>query len=378
MKNLIFLFIALISCLQLSAQSSFLMSSIPGPKLDSLHSDVVGEDYRLLITLPFGFNPSKRKYPVLFYLDALVSSGMMNELAQAKMFSRSLDPIILVGISYETNPMFYGKIRERDYMPPMNEADSKKGGDEFLQFIKTELIPYMEKNYGTDPNDRGLMGYSIGGLFTTWALKEEPALFQKLAIISPSLWYGEEYLFDDEALIDNIKNANDLKMFITCGSLESKNMISNTNRLFDLVQDNKNIQSTKVIFEDESHGSVSTTAMARGLYYLYGNEYKALIKQAKAYYKKQYFEKSLEHFEMAFEASPKQVDEDDRYDIACLYALTGEVDKAFEHLQNIANSNFDDYAHLVTDVDFNVLHKDKRWKDLLRIVKQNEEMTSKN
>lgn len=164
----------------------------------------------------------------------------------------------------------------------------------------------MEDNYGADPRNRGLMGYSLGGLFTTWALKKEPSLFQKLAIISPSLWYGDNYLLEDEELLNSIKTAKDLQIFITCGSLEGENMISNMNRVFEIIKANKNIQSTKVIFADESHSSVTTTAMSRGLHNLYENKYKVIMKQAKAYYKKQAFAKSLDQFELAFNTTPKK------------------------------------------------------------------------
>ena len=266
--------------------------------------------------------------------------------------------------------------RERDYLPPINDADNTKGGDEFLQFIKMELIPYMEQNYSTDPNDRGLMGYSLGGLFTTWAFKEEPELFHKLAIISPSLWYGDEYLFEDEALLNNIKNAGEMKIIISCGSLEGDNMISNANRLYQLLQENKNIQAIKVLFDGETHGSVGSAAMSRGLYYLYKNKYKAFIKKGEAFYKKQVFDKSLEQFELAFAASPRQVDKDDRYNIACLFALTGDIDNSFKNLQILAESKFDDYESIAKDNDFTALHNDDRWEDLLSLVKKNKETTS--
>ncbi|MEM7162903.1 MAG: alpha/beta hydrolase-fold protein [Bacteroidota bacterium] len=378
MKNLFTFLSVCFNVSFLAAQSNYTLSSIPGPKVDSLYSEIVGDDYRLLITLPFGFSPEKQKYPVLYYLDALGSSGMMNELAQIKMYSGSFDPVILVGLSYETNPMAYGQLRNRDYLPPINETDIAKGGDEFLQFIKSELIPYMENNYSADPENRGLMGFSAGGLFTTWAFKEEPSLFQKLAIISPSLWYDEAYLFEDEALLNAIKNADDLKVLITCGSLEGNTMVSHTDRLFELVQENKNIQSAKVIFEGETHGSVSTAAMARGLYFLYENQYKVFKKQGKAYYKAQAYAKSLEQFEMAFEASPRQVDENDRYNISCLYALTGDSDKAIQQLQAIANSGFNEYEYLLQDTDLNSLHEDERWEDLINLVKRNKETAVTN
>lgn len=375
MKDFLILLILCFNISQLTAQT---MSSLPLAKLETLHSDIVGEDYKLQITLPFGHDPNGgKKYPVFYYLDAWGTSGTINEFGLARMWSKSIDPIILVGISYETNPFLYGKLRERDYIPPLNESDKMKGGDKFLQFIKTELIPFMEKNYASNPEDRGLIGYSYGGLFSTWALKKELSLFHKLGIISPALWYVDEFLLKDEELLSNIKNAKNLKIFIACGAEEGENMISNTNSLFDLFKKNKNIQSQKVIFADEDLGSVFLAATARGIRYLYKNKYKALLEDGTDYYKKKAFAKALKSFEKAFASAPKQVREGDRYNIACFYALVNDSENAFRYLQIIADSKYDNYKHITTDTDFNSLHKDKRWEGILAKVKMNEESASK-
>jgi predicted alpha/beta superfamily hydrolase len=167
-------------------------SGIPLAKQVTLHSEIVGDDYSLQVTLPYPFKPYEKKYPVLFYLDAFGKSAGMNELVKSKMYSRSFQQFVMVGISYNTNLRAYGKLRSRDYIPPMNDMDSINGGSNFLNFIKDELIPYCETNYSTDPNDRGLLGHSLGGLFTAWAFKKEPDLFNKLAILSPSLQYGQK------------------------------------------------------------------------------------------------------------------------------------------------------------------------------------------
>lgn len=36
--------------------------------------------------------------------------------------------------------------------------------------LSAEIIPFVEANYRTTPGDRGLAGYSTGGLFTLDAL----------------------------------------------------------------------------------------------------------------------------------------------------------------------------------------------------------------
>jgi predicted alpha/beta superfamily hydrolase len=238
----------------------------------------------------------------------------------------------MVGISYNTNPFDYAKLRERDYIPPNSTSDNEHRGDNFLNFIKTELIPYMETTYGTDPDDRGLLGFSYGGLFTTWVLKQEPKLFNKLAILSPSLQYGDGFLIKDSELINNISNLNDLDVFLSFGSLEGSDFINYGNDLHELLKKNKKIHVKKVIFQDESHGSVWNAATTRAILTLYGNKYKALLQEAYAFYEAKEFVKSLESYELAIISYPAEADNDDKYDLACLYALTVDPDNAFKYL----------------------------------------------
>ena len=347
------------------------MTSIPIAKLETLHSTIVGEDYKLQISLPYPFNPENNKYPVLFYLDAFSTSGGMNEFAKMQMVSKNLEQFVMVGISYNTNPRAYVKLRERDYIPPINKTDTIHGGDKFLSFIKTELIPYMETNYGTDPNDRGLLGFSYGGLFTTWAFKEEPELFNRLAILSPSLWYGgDDFIFENPNFLKNVKNTQNLKVFTSYGSLEDSHFGESTTKLYDALKTNNNIQVSKVIFEDEDHGSIWNAATTRALFNLYGDPFKALIKNANKFYDTKEYKQALENYELAFEKYSKQTDEGDKYNIACIYALTGDTDNAFKYLQMLIDSKKDRYEHTLNDSDLNSLHNDSRWLPLLNAFKK--------
>jgi len=350
------------------------MSSIPIAKLETLHSTIVGEDYKLQISLPYPFDPENNKYPVLFYLDAFMTSGGMNELAKSNMLFNDFEQFVMVGISYNINPSIrgqYGALRERDYIPPIDETDTIHGGDKFLSFIKTELIPYMETNYGTDPNDRGLLGHSYGGLFTTWVLKKEPELFNRLAILSPSLWYGgDDFIFENSDFLKNVKNTQNLKVFISYGSLESPHFGESSTKLYDALKTNNNIQVSKVIFEDEDHGTVWNAATTRALFTLYGDPFKALIKKADKFYDTKEYKQALESYELAFKKYPEQIDEVNEYNIACIYALIGDTENAFKYLQMLIDSKKDRYEHILNDSDLNSLHIDSRWLPLLDIFKR--------
>jgi uncharacterized protein len=54
----------------------------------------------------------------------------------------------------------------------------KSGGAvRFLECIEKEIIPFVESNYRVSPADRGIGGYSYGGLFSLYVLFFKPALF---------------------------------------------------------------------------------------------------------------------------------------------------------------------------------------------------------
>lgn len=287
------------------------------------------------------------------------------------MFAKNFNDVVLVGISYNTNPLNYNNLRTRDYSPPINSEDTEHGGDKFLEFIKSELIPYMEGNYGTDPNDRGLMGASAGGLFAAWSFKQEPELFNKLAMLSPALWYGgDEFILENHEFLENIREAKDLQVFISYGSLEGKEFIAYGDKLYNSLKANKDIVIEKIIFEDEDHGSVINAASTRALYTFYQDQFKASVKKVDYLYYDKEYDKALEAYGLIIGRFPDEVDDSNNYDIACLYALTGDSDSAFKHLNQL-NKEYRDWPEKMNrDTDLQSLHQDSRWQPLLDSLKK--------
>lgn len=72
-----------------------------------------------------------------------------------------------------------------------------KGGNDFggeaatfLKTLESQLIPTAEQELDFTPESRGLAGYSLGGLFTLWAMGQTET-FQRFASMSGSAWYDE-------------------------------------------------------------------------------------------------------------------------------------------------------------------------------------------
>jgi hypothetical protein len=62
------------------------------------------------------------------------------------------------------------------------------------------------------------------------------------------------------------------------------------------------------------------------------------------------------------------------YNAACSWALGGQPDSAFHHLSILTNRmNHTSEKQLNNDKDFNSLHNDKRWKEVLKATKRNRE-----
>lgn len=64
-------------------------------------------------------------------------------------------------------------------------------GDEYLQFLVSELKPYIDNTYSvyTDKENTYVMGSSMGGLMSMYAISEYPTIFEGAACVSTH-WVG--------------------------------------------------------------------------------------------------------------------------------------------------------------------------------------------
>ncbi|MGB8705894.1 MAG: alpha/beta hydrolase-fold protein [Gillisia sp.] len=197
-KQLLLFFILMLSLKNYAQNPAKVLAKEPfiiGETL-KIHSDILKEDRLLNIYLPEGFSrDSVKPYPVIYLLDGSKDEDFIHisGLVQFGSFSwiKLMPKSIVVGIANID--------RQRDFtFPTHNKKDksaypSTGGSAKFIDFLKFELQPLIEKTYKTSET-KTLIGQSLGGLLAVEILFKEPNLFDNYLIVSPSLWWDDESL----------------------------------------------------------------------------------------------------------------------------------------------------------------------------------------
>ena len=249
-------------------------------------SDVNGQTYRLYVALPDGYAADDTThYPVLYILDGHFGFPAAYSAREAMMLFDGLEPLILVGIGdgdHAIDSWFANRFR--DYIPSSDPvADSSwaqrygfppgglrsGGGPEFLRALRDEVIPHVDAAYRTT-DDRGITGWSFGGLFATYALFEAPGLFQRFGINSPSLFWNGGEMFETEAAFAEAHTELPAHVFLSIGSEEGR-MTSDLERFAEVLQGRgyDGLTVDAVVFEGENHTSVVPAMLSRTLRVLY-------------------------------------------------------------------------------------------------------------
>ena len=70
--------------------------------------------------------------------------------------------------------------------------------DVFLQALTDDIVPFVDRTYRTDPDNRCLYGYSAGGLFVLYALLQQSRTFHRY-LSGGGFGYSTMGYFCDEA-----------------------------------------------------------------------------------------------------------------------------------------------------------------------------------
>src|SRR5687768_897704 len=149
--------------------------TIPDTEVQTLASSLTGYEYHISIALPTGYADTENTYPTLYVLDPHLTFGMSTELTRLLAFGQELPSLICIGIGFSGPERDIESYQVRDYVPKA-EADDPRSGDaeNFLRFIREDLIPFIGSEYRDDPKDRCFSGYSLAGLFGLYALFHHP------------------------------------------------------------------------------------------------------------------------------------------------------------------------------------------------------------
>ncbi len=135
-------------------------------------------------------------------------------------------------------------------------------------------MPFINNNYRTIPEDRTIVGHSIGGFFGCYVLFKHPALFNRYIIVSPSLWYSDEVIFQYEKEYAN--NHRDLAatIYFSTGMDESDQMVSTSKKFIGILsgRDYPSIHFKSMMPEDEHHRSLFPYAFTKGMRFVFSEK----------------------------------------------------------------------------------------------------------
>lgn len=232
-----------------------------------------------------------QKYPVFYLLDGSYTFPIAHATRTGIDIFGGLDNVIIVGISYDWEQSFQPWFINRwtDLTPThdtimdkapnalsavgLKKGDLKSGGaDAFIEVLKKEILPFIDKNYKTN-EDKGISGHSLGGLFTGYCLLKEPTLFQRYGILSPSFWWAGGKVLELEKKYAAQNQSLKAKVFIAVGNLEGPIMVSPMTSFSDSLKSRNytGLQLTTQVFENEDHMSVIPASISRMLKVLYSN-----------------------------------------------------------------------------------------------------------
>lgn len=146
-----------------------------------LASNDLGQSRCVTVTLPGSYSDETDfEYPVLYLLDGETNLDHASAVTAFLAETGVMPEVILVGIHA-------GTTRAQDYLPPTS-ADGAAGGraDAFVDFMESELFPFIEAQYRAGPF-RMISGHSLGGLLVTYAAFLRPGLFDVHLAQSPYL-----------------------------------------------------------------------------------------------------------------------------------------------------------------------------------------------
>ena len=233
MKKILFSILALALVFQASARP-LRQSEI---RTDTIKSVILGEDVKVNVYLPAGFDPEgTRLYPVVYLLHGLTDTytawqerGRMKDVADELIRSGEAARMVII-------------------MPNAGDPDARnvwngyfnQEGHRYEDFFFGELVPQMEKKYLAygDKQHRAIMGLSMGGGGSVVYCQHHPDMFSSCYAMSAWLDNGEPCSDDPEdklykvcksvhenSAIDFVNNADDatlaklrtIKWFIDCG-----------------------------------------------------------------------------------------------------------------------------------------------------------------
>lgn len=240
------------------------------------------DNLRVDVALPEGYDDTDADYPLLVCLDAQWTFGTVCDSALNLGLARLVPRVVVAGVGWDglgtrdvlrrrghaftpTDAPFPERVAPRNGGPTPSG-----GGPRFLGTLRDEVLPLLEDTYRVRPAERTLIGHSLSALFGLYVLCHEPALFSRLLLASPSIWWDDRVILDIEASTAPTRPDVDALVFLSVGSEEEQTgfpMITNARLMAERLRTRgyPGLHLELAVIDGELHHSTIPAAISRGL-----------------------------------------------------------------------------------------------------------------
>ncbi|TDD98589.1 alpha/beta hydrolase [Flavobacterium cellulosilyticum] len=191
---------------------------------------------KIWIYLPINYNATKKKYPVIYMHDAQnlfdAKTSFVGEWNVDEKLDSLKAQVIVVGIEHGNEK------RIEELTPYKNEKYGGGNADKYLEFIVKTLKPEIDSKYRTKTKatNTAIIGSSLGGLASYYAIIKYPKVFGKAGIFSPSFWFNQKEIIELTEKSPKLK----AKIYFLYGDREGdeqdrKIMLSELNKIDSLI-----------------------------------------------------------------------------------------------------------------------------------------------
>ncbi|MFT5753469.1 MAG: putative alpha/beta superfamily hydrolase [Flavobacterium sp.] len=259
-KHILFYITIFYSAFQMQAQNRYSIFEIKATQIDTIK--------KIWVYLPLNYDTSNKKYPVIYMHDAQNLFDAKASYAGEWKIDETLDSlkanVIIIGIEHGNNK------RLDELTPYKNEKHGGGKADSYLDFIVSDLKPYVDKAYRTksNKNNTAIMGSSLGGLVSFYAGLKYPKVFGKVGCFSPSFWFSDEIY----KLTKETKKIN-TKIYFMCGDSESETMVTDMEKMENLIRDKRcdclNLTKTIVVRDGKHNEKLWAKEFAKAYLWLF-------------------------------------------------------------------------------------------------------------
>jgi predicted alpha/beta superfamily hydrolase len=167
--------------------------------LKDVHSPQLGNRRDLLVLLPPSWPEEGRRWPVLYMQDGQNLFDATTSFAgewgvdetMAELSREGIEGIV-VGIPNT------GSQRLDEYSPFPHPGHGGGKGEAYLDFLVSTVKPLVDAAFPTDPTreSTGILGSSMGGLISLYALFRRPDVFGLCGAMSPAFWFAQGAVLD--------------------------------------------------------------------------------------------------------------------------------------------------------------------------------------